>query len=411
MKIEELKNKKIAILWFGKEGRSTLDFLLWIWTKDITILDKNFIDIDEKKYTNILEISWDFYLDNLDSFDVIIKSPWISPYNPKILPVISKLSSQADIFFNNYTWKVIWVTATKGKTTTVSILAETLKNVWLNVKLVGNIGQPVLSEIDLTSCDEYDYIVYELSSYMLEWLTPKLHIWVLWNIFPDHVDWHNNSLETYKQAKLNILTNAEYKIDWREVLADWNNILKDVDTPLLWEHNIKNISLVWKICEIVWIEKIILLDTVKTFQAISHRLENIAEKNWITFIDDSISTTPESTIEAVKTFWTSIWTIFLWWLDRGWYSFEELVNYLEKYSITNIVLFPETWLIIKKLLNTDNYNLLETSSMKEAVNFAFNNCSKWEVCLLSTASPSYNLYKNYIEQWEYFKKCIEDFKD
>ena len=413
MKIKELKSKKIAILWFWKEGRSTLDFLLRIWSEDITILDKNFVDIDENKFPNVLEISWDFYLDNLWSFDVIIKSPWISPYNPKIKPFINKLSSQAEIFFSNYNGKVIWVTATKWKTTTASILYETLKNAWLTVKLVGNVGNPVLEEIDLVEQEKYDYIIYELSSYMLEWFTPQLYIGVLGNIFPDHVDWHNNNLEIYTQAKLNILKNAEYTLDWRELLKNKNNILKNIQTPLLWEHNIKNISLVNEICKIIWVWEDILRKTVKTFQAISHRLEKVSEKNWIIFIDDAISTTPESTIEAIKTFWENIWTIFLWWLDRGGYSFEELVKYLEKYNIQNIVLFPETGVEILPLLNKEGvggWSILETKSMKQAVAFAFKNCKKWEVCLLSTASPSYNLYKDYIEQWNDFKQQIINYK-
>ncbi len=420
MKIEELKNKKIAILWFGKEGRSTLDFLMQIWCKNITILDKNIKNKVPTRGTPTC-IFWERYLDNLSDFDVIIKSPWISPYDPKILPFKEKLSSQAEIFFDNYSWKIIWVTATKGKTTTVSILYETLKNARLKVKLVGNIGNPVLSEmkiplLKMVDSGGWDYIIYELSSYMLEDFAPQLYIWVLWNIFPDHVDWHNNSFDIYKQAKLNILKNAEYTLDWGDILADKNNILENIKTPLLWEHNIKNISLVNQVCKIIWVWEDILRETVKTFQAIPHRLEKVSKKNGIVFIDDAISTTPESTIEAIKTFWENVWTIFLWWLDRWGYSFEELVQYLDKYNIRNIVLFPETGEKISPLLTSPKgrektqYNVLKTSSMKKAVDFAFQNCKKWEVCLLSTASPSYNLYKDYIAQWEDFKKQIINYK-
>ncbi|MCD5380882.1 hypothetical protein LR004_03045 [Candidatus Gracilibacteria bacterium] len=409
MKIEELKNKKIAILGFGKEGKSTLDFLLRIGSKDITVLDKNFINLDEDLYPNVLEISGEFYLDNLESFDVIIKSPGISPYHPKIQPYTNKLSSQAEIFFSNYLGKVIGVTATKGKTTTVSILYKILKNAGLKVKLVGNIGNPVLEEINLVAQEKYDYVIYELSSYMLEGFVPKLHIGVLGNIFPDHVDWHNNSLEIYTQAKLNILKNAEHTLDGREILKNKNNILQNIKTPLLGEHNIRNISLVNEICKIIGIPENILRDTVKTFQSIPHRLEKISEKNGIIFIDDAISTTPHSTIEAIKTFGKDIGTIFLGGLDRGGYSFEELVSYLKKYNISNIVLFPETGSQIKKLLNSD-LNILETSAMQEAIKFAFQNCKKGEVCLLSTASPSYNLYRDYIEQGEDFKQQIINYK-
>ncbi len=422
MKIKEFKNKKVAILWFWLEGKSSLDFLLGLWVKDITILDKNEIKIS---FNNIKTISWEKYLDNLDKYDLIIKSPWISPYNPKIKAHKDKLTSQTKIFLENYTWKVIWITWTKGKTTISSLTYKVLKSAWYKVKLVWNIWKPVLDEIDLCNChselvseslksnknkiysdlqnikkqEKYDFIIYELSSYMLEWFSPKLFIWVLNNIFPDHMNRHDNSFEIYKKAKKNILKNALNKIDWRKLKNT-----KVFKTRLMWEHNQRNINVIKKIINIIGVKKDIFLKIVKDFKPISHRLENIWVYKWITFIDDAISTTPESTIEAIKTFWKNIWTIFLWWEDR-WYNFLELVKYLKKYNIKNIVLFPNSWEKIFKLLD-NSFNVLKTTKMKKAVSFAFKNTKKWKICLLSNASPSYNLWENYKEKAKEFKKEI-----
>jgi len=403
MNISKLKNKNIAILWFGKEGNSILNFLLklWINTQNITILDKNINpNLDFTNYKSKLNIiSWENYLDNLSDFDIIFKSPWISPYNPKILPYKNKLSSSTQLFFDNYKARVIWISGTKGKSTISTLTYEILKAYWYNVKLVWNIWKPVLDEIDILSREEYDYIIYELSSYMLEWFSPELFIWVLNNIFPDHINWHNN-FENYKKAKENILHNSLNKIDWRI----FNNKSK-FKTKLLWEHNKENIAVVEEICKTIWIKDFFRFENIlKDFIWLPHRLENIWTFSWTTFIDDAISTTPESTIEAIKTFWEKIWTIFLWWTNR-WYIFEELVKYLIKYNIKNIVLFPDSWEKIKLLLN-NNFNISETSSMKKAVKFAYKNTWSWNICLLSTASPSYSLWKNFEEKWNDFKNEI-----
>ena len=407
MKISELKNKKIAILWYWKEGKSTHDFLinLWINPKYISILDNNILpNIPLPKG----KVRWGpSYLDNLNIYDIIIKSPGISLYIPEIFKVKDKIISQTEIFFNNYTWKVIWITWTKGKSTISTLTYNLLKKAWYKVKLVWNIWKPVLDEIDILSWEKYDFVVYELSSYMLEWFKPNCYIWLVNNIYPDHLDWHKN-FENYKIAKENILKNSENTLIWENDYKA-KDIDFEIETTLLWEHNKHNISWILKISDIIWIDRKIFLKTIKEFKPLSHRLENIWTYNWITFIDDAISTTPESTIEAIKTFWDKIWTIFLWWTDR-WYNFTELINYLELYKIRNIVLFPDSWNKIWQLLD-NNYTILNTNSMKKAIEFAFKHTTSWEICLLSTASPSYSLWKNYEEKGSEFKKEILEFNN
>jgi UDP-N-acetylmuramoylalanine--D-glutamate ligase len=400
MKISKLKkysDKKVAILWYGIEWKSNLDFIIKLWFKNITILDKYKILEQEKK---LKYISWENYLENLEDFDLIIKSPWISPYtNKQILNFKWKIISGTEIFLENYNWKVIWITWTKGKSTTASLTYELLKNAWFKVKLVWNIWNSVLSEIDILNESNYDYIVYELSSFMLENIEPKLFIWVLLNIYKDHLDWYNGDFEKYKKSKNNILKKSLNKVKSSEIKN-----LQKFETKLIWEHNLKNINTVLKISEILKINKKVFIQTIKNFKWLKHRLQNIWTYNEITFIDDAISTTPESTIEALKTYKENIWTIFLWWTDR-WYDFDELISYINKYNIENIVLLPDSWIRIFEKLST-SHNIINTSSMKEAIKFAFENTKEWKICILSCASPSYSLRKNYIEKGNEFKKYI-----
>lgn len=451
MKINELKqysDKKIVILWYWKEGKSSENFLEKIWCKDITTLDKN--------------ISWENYLDDLEEYDLIIKTPWISLYNEKVFPFGEKIISNSEIFFDNYEGKVIWVTATKGKSTTSTLIYETLKNAWYRVKLVGNIGSPVLDEVDIINWETFDYIVYELSSYMLETFKPKCFIAVFGNIFECHLAWHKNSLEIYKKAKLNILENSENILIWNDFKdllpklsnkqksytfwKEWNYTFKDnafftwgekileIENILLqWEHNKKNISSVVWVCHIIsededqdiTLEKLKngLKNTLENFKWLSHRLEDIGTYKWITFIDDAIATTQESTIAAIETFGNKIGTLFLWW-EKSNTNYSRLRDTLQKHDIPNIVLFPDSWNDIFESFSKnleleketylewyENYKpkLYKTTSMKNAVKFAYENTNKWKICILSNASPSFSLWKSFIAKWQLFQKEVKNY--
>ncbi len=471
MKIQELRSKRIAILWFWKEGRSTFIFLLKLWITDITILDKNnscfpvnYISAGEiplEKIDEFLNCSWiidhhlediqkksikiitgDNYIDSLWEFDVIFKTPGISPFDDHIEPYRDKLSSQTDLFFQNYSWKTIWVTATKGKSTISTILYKALTEAWLRVKLVGNIGTPVLDEIDIVNhSDSYDYIIYELSSYMLDTTQPNLDIAILGNIYTDHLDWHLNQ-ENYRRAKLNLLENSHHKIinvnlsessdiikdknthffgtSWDYYAKDWDffiwgtKVMDESDVKIKWTHNTINIT------SIIWVFHILELDiehltkvTVR-FGWLPHRLEDIWTYKWITFIDDAISTIPQSTIAALKTYRDSVSTLFLWGTDRG-YNFKELAKYIHDNEIRNLVFFPPSGSRIKEEIHCyidffdgkdsleNKYNILETTSMKDAVAFAYKHSKSGSICLLSTASPSYSNWKNFEAKGDDFK--------
>ena len=429
--INKLKNSKIAILWYGLEGKSSLQFLLknWILSQNITILDKNNIEIQNFDWKII---TWENHLNDLDNYDFIIKSPWISPYTNWLLKYKDKLLTQAMIFYSLYKWKIISITQTKWKSTTATLTYEVLKNAWFKTKLVWNIWNPVLDEIDFN--ETYDFVVFELSSYMLEGFeNHHSYISIIWNIYEDHLDWHE-WFENYSNAKLNVLKNAENILVWlnlyhkienhllnRKFLSfGWElayyshiknnffinktNIGKNINPKIPGDHNLDNISWILWVCDIIWVPLDIFEKTINSFEWLNHRLKNIWTYNWITFIDDAISTTPESTIMWIKSFSWKIDTIFLGWTDR-WYHFEELVKILYIENIKNIVLFPPSWNKIKPLLD-NSFNIIKTSSMQEAVNFAFKFTKSWKICLLSTASPSYSIWKNFEEKWDLFYKEI-----
>ncbi len=448
MKIKNLHNKKIAILGFGKEGRSTLNFLQSHSISDITILDANVHE--DNIWVNI--VSWESYLDNLRDFDLIIKTPGISPFHEKILPCKERIISQTQIFFSNYDGKVIGITGTKGKSTISTLLFECLKVWGYNVKLVGNIGRPVLDEIELWK-DEYDYIIYELSSYMLQDFSPKLEIGFLNNIYSCHLDWHYGSFNIYREAKLNILKNAKTKILHGDLSQDPEvlniNVEKiffdtkgkysydkkgfslngesiyDWEVRLLWNHNRANISWVLAILHTVISDasvlKSIFSEVLPSFWWLPNRIEDIGKYEGIRFINDAIATTPQSTIAAINTFWSDIQTLFVWGED-SWFDFSELRTKILDSHIQNIIAFPDTAQVIFPEIKSRDYGIafeieidgkylqfIKTRSMRQWVDFCYKTTLPGRIALLSCAAPSFSLWKSYTDKAQEFIYEVQNY--
>lgn len=430
------------------------NFLKKLELKNIFILDKNEI-LERENW--ISYITWEKYLENISDFDLIIKTPWISPYLNDLMKYKEKMTSSIEIFLNNYTWRVIGLTWTKWKSTTSTLLYLTLQNAWYNVKLVWNIWSPVLDEIDILWWEKYDYVVFEMSSYMLEWISWQLYIWYLNNLYICHYDWHLWA-ENYNNAKKNILDIAKNKIAniqtidrlWKldKVKYFWENtnifykdekffidnemILEDKNFLLKWEHNRINICWILAIINQIlsdkpdsnWIyDRLInwLKEALENFNWLPYRIQNIWTYKWITFVNDAIATTPDSTKAAISTFWNDIWTLFLWWQDSG-FDFSELVNIILNSNIKNLVLFPDTWLNIfwdlssfefetnfDLEINWKKFNVFKTKSMENAVKFAYDFTENWKICLLSTASPSFSVWNSYVQKWDLFNEFVKKY--
>lgn len=409
MNFDEIKN--VCILGFGKEGKETLNFFVKKFPKiRIEIMDKN-----ESIETEYVLRTKDDYLKNLEKYDLIVKSAGI-PFCENLKKTKTKITTATQIFFDflSASNKIIAITGTKGKSTISSIIFNVLKNKYKKVLLLGNIGIPLLSMVDIE-----DYIIVaELSSYQLDFLffSPFIAVWN--NFFPDHLDYHQG-IENYFSAKLNIFKNQKknqyfvFNEQVKEKIKNLNiNAIKKVsknkiyfETSLIGDHNQENLNLAFEVCKIFNIDQDYFKDSVKNFKPLGHRLEIVDNINNVTFVNDAISTTPESTIVAINSFKKKIGSIILGGLDRG-YDFTELAKILTINKIKTVILFPDSGNKIKKeILKYTNYeiNFYETESMELAVKFAFKNTEKDKICLLSTASPSYNLFKNFEDKGTQFK--------
>ena len=447
----DLRDKNIAILGFWREGKSTLKFLMdqKVSFRNITILDTN-KDLDSPE--EVQKLTGEEHLKDLEKYDIIFKSSGV-PLTDELIQYKEKIVTQVQIFFDTYPGKVIAVTASKGKSTMTSLIYTLLKNAGYKVKLVGNIGTPVFDEIDICPpvnpewdpefcpVPENDFVVIELSSYMLHELRKNNYISILGTIFPEHLDRHG-SFENYVEAKLNILKWSEINIVNEETLEkfdlkkkytnlipydlgsayarmDWHftidgkMIFSTKERKIPGDHNLENITAVIALADTLKIPMDIVQETVRNFNWLPHRLQELWEMGWIRWIDDAISTTPESTIEAIKTYGEQIDTIFLWWTDRG-YNFDNLVKYIKESKISNIVFFPESGERIYdaiRELDIEDLETFKTDDMKKAVKFAYKHTKQGMICLLSTASPSYSVWKDFEEKWDLFQQCVRELSE
>ncbi|MBP6884418.1 MAG: hypothetical protein KBC17_01170 [Candidatus Pacebacteria bacterium] len=373
----------VGILGYRREGKVTEKYLKKFYPKlKIGILDE---DRDKN------------YLAKQKNFDLIIKTPGI----PKE-KVTGAYTTATNVFFSQNKNLTVGITGTKGKSTTTTLVYEMLKAGGKKVRLLGNIGNPMLEAL-LRKIDKKEVFVIELSSYMLDDIEYSPNISLLINLFPEHMNYHT-SLPAYYEAKMNIF--KYQKAGDIKILPPFTAKIPTKEIPLLGEHNKMNIRASVAVARALGIKDSAIAKAIKNFRPLPHRLELIGTHNGITFYDDAISTTPQSAIAAIKTL-KNIGTLFLGGEDRG-YDFTDLEKTVRKYKIKNIVLFPTSG--SRMLKNKKGLNILETRSMKQAVAFAYKNTPRGSICLLSTASPSYSVWKNFEEKGNEFKKYVKKAK-
>jgi len=212
---------------------------------------------------------------------------------------------------------------------------------------------------------------------------------VITNIFPDHLDWHGG-FENYKKAKENI---TKYQTSGDILIYNKNG-----------EQVAREIGRLFKISE----EKI--NKAIKNFKSLPHRLEFVAEKKGIKFYNDSLATNPHATIFGLKKLGDKVETLIAGGFDRG-VDYSILGPVIAKSKIKTLILFPDTGEKIGEVvrLQSSAIRQFNVNSMKEAVKLAYEETSPGKICLMSPASASFNMYKDYEDRGNQFKKYIELF--
>ena len=414
--LEDFKKKRILILGFGKEGRDTLGFLKKLFPKKVIgVADQKKFPIPNFQFPNVKWHLGKDYLNVLKRYDVIIKSPGI-PFKTLPKTALRKITSQTEIFFNNCPGKIIGITGTKGKSTTASMIYKILREGGLRAHLVGNIGKPVLNL--LFSATPKDIYVYELSSHQLYNLKKSPHIAVFLNIFPEHLDYYKNFNE-YLWAKQNI-TRYQAEDDYfifnsqDKNVRETAKISKAKKIPIKGEYYDLNKAAAKAVGKIFKIPEKIIEKAIREFKPLPHRLELVGTFKGITFYNDALSTIPETAILAMEKLGKKVETVFLGGFDRK-INFKKLAQYiLKNKNIKNLILFPTTgekiWADIKKSAKGKKLpKNFFTDNMKDAVKIAYENTSKGKICLLSCASTSFSIFRDYKEKGNLFKKYVKKY--
>ena len=210
--LEELKGKNIAILGFGIEGKSTYNFIRRYSDMKLTIIDK--VNISDN-LSNVDIIYGDNYLDGLDKYDLVIKSPGVITKDIDVSNI--HFTSQLEWLLKYNSKNVIGITATKGKSTTCTLMYEVIKNCGKKCLLLGNIGNAILDDIE--NIDSDTICVVEMAALQLEFVKHSPHIAAIINLYEDHLD-HAGTIEHYHQDKLNIFkyqNSADYSIYCKDI--------------------------------------------------------------------------------------------------------------------------------------------------------------------------------------------------
>ena len=421
--INYLKDKRILILGYGREGKSALSFIQQnLPEAEYAVADQNDLQLD-----GVQTFCGPDYLDAVKNFDIVIKSPGIPTREFVAKEQIPKITSLTDLFLRFCKNTIIGVTGTKGKSTTASLTHHILKTAGKDTILVGNIGIPCFDALEQIQDDTI--IVYEISCHQLEFVKASPKIAILLNLYEEHFD-HYAKPEDYFNAKKNIYRYQDENctliygdifqhthheeidaLPMRKIdLANDQIVDNDkIQTSLIGEHYKTDIRAAIAACEEFGLSQEQCLNAVTSFKGLRHRLEFVGEFRNIKFYNDSIATAQEAVISAIKAV-PDTDTIILGGMDRG-LDYHTLVGYLRHSQIRNVLLLPDTDVSFQRIFDEAPYsqNVLHVANMDDAVRIAFGVTAEGHSCLLSPAAASYGFYKNFEERGDDFCQLVEKY--
>lgn len=430
---------KIAILGFGSQGKSAYEYFLKDGATEITICDQNENeDIPADAKTKL----GSDYLNALEEFDLIIRSPSVHPTEiakasgPEIL---NKVTTNTNEFLKVCPSKnIVGVTGTKGKGTTSTLIAKMLEASGKRVLLGGNIGTPPL-EMLKSDIQPDDWIVLELANFQLIdlKLSPKIAVCLM--VAPEHMDWHKDVSE-YIEAKQQLFrwqteedtaiyyaqdSNSQHiasvslghKIPYMKhpgadviegVVTITGQQICDVgEIRLPGKHNWQNVcaavTAVWQVTQ----DARAIKSVITTFSGIEHRLELVGEIEGTKYYDDSFGTTPETAMVAVEAF-ADPKIVILGGSDKG-VQYKELAETVVKNNVKTVICIGQMGPVIASELKSQGYDKIIEGGTKieEVVAQAREIAAPGDVVLLSPACASFDMFKNYKDRGEKFTAAVK----
>ncbi len=440
MRIFELEHRRVAIWGFGKEGQAVYQAIrAELPELRLTILCTE-ADAEIVESMNDPRVVCTIHVDEevLSHYDYVLKSPGISPYKPMVEAAKERgtvFTSGTALWFAEHAGdKTLCVTGTKGKSTSTALLAHLLRAAGKHVGLVGNIGMPLVEMMRARA----DYWAIELSSFQTTEVAAsgmRPHLALVTNVIAEHLDWHGDEA-TYVRDKLALLTAAKphfailnaqdanltqlslpnSEVHWFNHPEGWhlrdNHIYRgdekiiDVSKmPLPGVHNRGNLCGVLLALEVLGFDARELAFSALAFKPLPHRLQSMGVKDGIEYVNDSISTTPNTALAALDVYANKKVAIILGGHDRGldWYPFADaLATQAPAVIITMGANGPRINAIIRRVCMEQGVVLQSALSLADAVDKARAALNGEGVVLMSPGAPSFGLYKDYVERGKDF---------
>ena len=455
-RLDEFKNnvkgKKITVIGIGISNMPLIKYLAELGA-DVTACDRRTKEDLGDNYTELEKFGIQFrlgdgYLDNL-SGDIIFKTPGMRFDVPQLLEAKANgsiVTSEMEVFFDVCPSHIIAVTGSDGKTTTTTLIHKMMTKAGYTTWLGGNIGNPLLT--DTEKMKEDDWVILELSSFQLHTMRKSPEIAVITNISPNHLDMHKDYQE-YIDAKKNIMlyqregnilvVNADNEVtakigkeakgavryfsrqDTADVYLDGDTIkrgnvevlnINDIKIPGM--HNVENyMTAIAAVSGLV--DDDVIVDIAKTFGGVEHRIELVRILDGVRYYNSSIDSSPNRTINTLRVFPEKVIMIG-GGKDKG-IPYDELGPALAAY-VKTLVLIGATSDKIEESLNAEiqrtgkgkNIEVIRAASYEDAVNQARSRAQEGDVVILTPASTSFDLFRNFEERGNLFKKIVNELK-
>ena len=444
-----MDNKRIVVLGGGESGTGAA-VLAKVKGFDVFLSDKSLIEDKYKKILDKYEIQWEEgqHTENLIlNADEIIKSPGIPETSPIMIDILKKgipYISEIEFAGRFTNAKMICITGSNGKTTTTLLTYHILKKAGLKVGLAGNVGMSLAFQV---ATEDYDYYVIELSSFQLDNMYNfKVNIAVLLNITPDHLDRYDYKMQNYVDSKCRITRNQTEKdafIFWNDdpiikkeleklhiksqsfpfaehganlsayldhdqiIIPTHEGVLKvgSEELCIQGKHNMLNSMAASLSANILDIKKEEIRDALTDFHGVEHRLEKVAVKDGIQYINDSKATNVNSCWYALQSMTRPV-VLIIGGKDKGndYSEIEQLV----KDKVKALIFLGADNSKLHNFFDKMGKPTKDVSSMKDAIKEAKSFAEEGDVILLSPCCASFDLFKSYEDRGDQFKEEVNN---
>ncbi len=446
-----VKGKTVALAGVGVSNLPLVEFFVKLGAK-VVCCDRKTEDKFDKKTLEVLKKNstaiylGEDYLEHFDGCHIILRSPGIRYDRPEFVSAVKKgavLTGEIELFLSLCPCKTIGITGSDGKTTTTTLIYEILKQSGKKCFLGGNIGAPLLDRIEQISKD--DVAIIELSSFQLHNMRVSPDVAVITNITPNHLDYHTDYQE-YIDAKKNVYVHSDsestlvvnYDNELTKNIGESNNISKSVffskqkldgDNVYLYKdviyrgtdpvvkvsdikipgiHNVENyMAAIGAVGNMVSCEDV--YNVAVNFGGVAHRMELVREKDGVKYYNDSIASTPTRTAAGLRACDRKVVLI------AGGYdkhiSYEEFGDVIAD-CVKYLVVIGQTGSAIKTSAETalkkrgESIPIVTCETFEDAVNTAHKAAAEGDYVILSPASASFDMFKNFEERGNIFKELV-----